>query len=61
MDLVELLADLFAIRGVDQHPLRCRVGTEDYSSAPLTEPDLWAHIRLLKLISLEQQKLSSDL
>ena len=42
---------------------RCagRVGTGDCSPAPLTEPDLWAHIRLLKLISLEQHKLSLDL
>ena len=39
----------------------CRVGTGDYSPAPLTEPDLWAHIRLLKLISLEQHELPLDL
>ncbi|MBX3422632.1 MAG: integrase core domain-containing protein [Pirellulaceae bacterium] len=42
--------------------LRCgassrRVGTGDCSPAPLTEPDLWAHIRLLKLNMLEQHKL----
>jgi Integrase core domain len=38
-----------------------RVGTGDCSPAPLTEPDLWAHIRLLKLNILEQHKLSLDL
>jgi len=39
----------------------CRVGTEDCSPAPLTEPDLWAaHPALQVAIScLEQQKLSA--
>ena len=34
-----------------------RVGSEDCSSKPLTEPDLWAHIRLFKLSVSKQQKL----
>jgi hypothetical protein len=34
-----------------------RVGAGDFSPEPLTEPDLWAHIRLFKLGILKQLEL----
>ena len=43
--------------------LHCgRVGAGDFSPEPLTEPDLWAHIRLFKLtVSKQLQLLQSPL
>ena len=37
--------------------MQCRVGSGNFSPEPLTEPDLWAHIRLFKLITSKQLEL----